>query len=207
LVNRESPFRGLASILLKGAGLLAVIAAGFYGGTEFALSKSAKSPGGDGIVYNGVWFTSTFAGSADQSPALRAYVARTGILALAQSEVLYYQTGLDDEGRPLETRCQYHVGGGRFDSDWWSLAVYDDTNHYFPIPEVPASFNSVNVPAGEDGRWTIAIGTREDAEHAWIPVLDTGGFNLLLRLYRPGSAIRRNPGGVEMPEIRRLTCD
>lgn len=197
----------MAGILLKGVGLLAVIAAGFYGGKELAWSNSAKSPGGDGIVYNGVWFTSTFAGSADQSPALRAYVARTGILALAQSEVLYYQTDLDDEGRPLETRCQYQVQGGSFDSDWWSLAVYDDTNHYFPIPDVPASFNSVNAPLAEDGSWTIAVGTREDADHAWIPILDTGGFNLLLRLYRPGDDIRSDLGGAEMPEIRRLSCD
>ena len=197
----------MVGFLLKGAGLLILIAAGFFAGSVLAWSASAKSPGGDGIVYNGVWFTSTFAGSADQSPALRAYVARTGILALAQSEVLCYQTDLDDEGRPLETRCQYQVKGSSFDSDWWSLAVYDDTNHYFPIPDVPASFNSVNVPVDEDGRWTIAIGTRDDADHAWIPILDTGGFNLLLRLYRPGKDVRSKLGSAEMPEIRRLACD
>jgi hypothetical protein len=206
-VSSNIGLSGVAGFLLKGAGLLILIAAGFYAGSVLAWSESAKSPGGDGIVYNGIWFTSTFAGSADQSSELRAYVARTGILALAQSEVLYYQTGLDDEGRPLETRCQYQVRGGSFDSDWWSLAVYDDTNHYFPIPGVPASFNSVNVPVDEDGRWTIAIGTREDADHAWVPILDTGGFNLLLRLYRPGEDVRGDLADAEMPTIRRLSCD
>jgi hypothetical protein len=188
------------------ASLLAVaVIGGLLAGGAWAWVRAKQTPGGAQIIRNGVWWTSEAVGSADQSLALRAFVARTGILGLGQSEVIYFQTTVDDEGRALSTKCDYEISGGSMGAQWWSVTVYDETNHYFPIEKVPASYNARNLPTGPDGSWRFEVGVAP-REGAWIPVLDTGQMNLLVRLYRPTQAVRKNLTAVSLPHVRRIKC-
>lgn len=191
--------------LLIGAAVLA-IALGLAGGGALAWWRSGQSPGDAQVIENGVWWTTTNAGAAGQSAALRAYVARTGILALAQTEVIYFQTRLDSEGRPLSTACDYEIAGSALDAEWWSVTVYDRTNHYFPIEGVPASFNSRSLASAADGSWRIAVSAAPKAQ-PWIPVLRPGPLNLLVRLYRPTEAMRAALATTALPTVRRIRCD
>lgn len=189
-------------MIVEGVATL-IFAGGLALGAGFAWERSAISPGKGQIIRNGAWWTSCAFGSSLQSLRLRAYVARTGILALSQSEVIYFQTDLDDERRPLSCKHVYEVSGKTLDAAWWSLTVYDETYHYFPIEGARASYNSRNLPIDSDGNWQVRISTIRQRE-PWIPVRGDGALRLTIRLYRPSEGVRRSLDTLSLPRIQMI---
>jgi hypothetical protein len=158
----------------------------------------------DGTLASGPWETGRDFGSADASALVRARVALRGLLALPRSEAMYFTARTDSAGRPLEGRCRYEIRGGRFDARWWSITLYDRAGWLVPNPWHRHSVGSRAVDAQADA-WTIAVAAAEQPD-PWIPSTNAPHFDLTLRLYHPGSALRDTPQRVAMPEIRRVEC-
>jgi hypothetical protein len=159
----------------------------------------------DGTLSSGPWETGKDFGSADASALVRARVALAGLLALPRGEAMYFTARTDSSGEPLDGRCRYAIHGGRFDARWWSITLYDRTGYLIPNPWHRYSVGSSAVPSGSADDWTIAIDPAEQPG-LWIPSTDAPAFDLTLRLYHPGAAIREAPQSAAMPEIRRMAC-
>ena len=159
----------------------------------------------DGSLASGPWETGKDFGSADASALVRARVALRGLLALPRSEAMYFTARTDSGGAPLDGNCRYEIRGGRFDARWWSITLYDRAGWLVPNAWHRHSVDSGAVPPGSADAWSIAV-AGEEQSGLWIPSTGAPRFDLTLRLYHPGDALREAPQQSVMPEIRRLGC-
>jgi hypothetical protein len=129
--------------------------------------------------------------------------ARTARTSAQRGDVLHART--DQTGAALDGTCRYEIRGGRFDARWWSITLYDRAGWLVANPWHRHSVGSAAVPPESADAWTISVAP---AEHPglWIPSTGAPQFELTMRLYHPGSALRETPQEAAMPEIRRIAC-
>lgn len=151
-------------------------------------------------IANGPWRTNLTGGSEKADPYTRVAIAVNGILALRQSETIYYSARKDDQGKWLNGDRVYRIEGKKLDARWWSITLYG--TDYFLIPNEfnRYSYNMNNVVYDENGRFSFYI-SNTPREGAWLPLNNNKRFALTLRLYNPGDSVRNNPAGVELPHI------
>ena len=116
---------------------------------------------GQNFLQNGDWRTSASIGSAEADVIVRAVVAIGGLLASTREDSMYY-TLSSVAGEPLRLNCRYGIEGGNYDADWWSITAYGWDYYLIPNREKRYSFNNENVTRGEDGRWVISVGARQE---------------------------------------------
>lgn len=175
------------------------LALGALLGTWLAL-KAYRRISHKASISNGPWRTNLANGSEKADPYTRASIAETGILALRQSETIYYSARTDDNGNWLDGDKVYRIEGKAPDARWWSITLYD--TDYFLIPNDfnRYSYNENNVKYDENGKFTFYISnTPRDGD--WLPLNNSKRFALTLRLYNPGDSVRNNPVTVELPHI------
>jgi len=169
---------------------------------------------GGSFLKNGDWRTSESTGSAEAGAIDRAIVAIGGLLASTREDSIYYVLN-SLAGEPLRLNCRYRIEGDDYDANWWSITAYGWDNFLIPNGEKRYSFNNENVSRGEDGRWVIHVGAKQ--EHGnWLPVGPSGApaadqssdydFDLLLRLYTPGDAYLQNPESASLPMVTVEGC-
>lgn len=166
-------------------------------------------------VQNGDWATSVSTGSKDAGVMLKATIALGGLLASTPENSMYYRLGTVG-GEPLRLNCRYRIEGNDYAADWWSITAYGWDNHLIPNVYKRYSFNNENIVRSEDGSWEIVVDVSEQAGN-WLPVGPSGAaqwrkfvdydFDLLLRLYTPGSAYLTNPQSAVLPRVIRETCE
>jgi hypothetical protein len=157
----------------------------------------------------GSWVTWTAAGRTDADPYTRWRFAHLGALPLNANAVTVYEARTDSDGRRLQSACDYAIEGAEPQSQWWSLAVFDQWGRLIPNPSDRYAFNSANITRNLDG--TIAITIARDARPGnWLPVGAGGRLTLTLTLY---GALQDAPAGdigaperPPLPVIRRLQC-
>jgi hypothetical protein len=155
----------------------------------------------------GGWTINTLAGSQGADPYTRALVARVGLLALAQSETIYFQLTADAEGRPLSEACRYELAGGPMPARWWSITLYARDNHLPRNRGDALSLDATSVRADEAGQWTAAVSAAPPETGNWISSEAAGdGFSLTLRLYNPTDRAREAAAQVPTPRLRTLGC-
>lgn len=169
---------------------------------------------GQNFLQNGDWRTSASIGSAEADVIVRAVVAIGGLLASTREDSMYY-TLSSVAGEPLRLNCRYGIEGGNYDADWWSITAYGWDYYLIPNREKRYSFNNENVTRGEDGRWVISVGARQE-DGNWLPVGPSGApvaskstdydFDLLLRLYTPGDAYLQSPESAPLPVVTVEGC-
>jgi len=162
--------------------------------------KAYKRVAGKAGIKNGPWHTNLANGSEKADPYTRASVAVNGILALRQSETIYYGTRTDDKGEWLNGDRVYRVEGRVPDARCWSITLYG--TDYFLIPNDlnRYSYNTNNVKYDENGKFTFYVSdTPQDGD--WLPLNNNKRFTLTLRLYNPGDPVRNNPATIELPHI------
>ena len=135
----------------------------------------------------------------------RAAVARGGLFALTKSEASYYVAGLDDDGQPLTSDCDYKIEGKDMDARWWSITLYGADFFLIPNDKKQYSFNRHNVKRKQDGSYEISLSSTTK-QHNWLPSGDQDQFYLTLRLYNPSKFVYENPGQIELPRITREVC-
>jgi hypothetical protein len=153
-------------------------------------------------VNNGPWRTNLLQGSTAQDIYLRYIISVWAVMALPRQETLYYGTYTTDKGEPLLTKYDYVLEGKNLDTRWWSITVYDNEGWLFPNKLNRYSYNMDTVKFDTDGKYRIFL-SRAAKEGNWLPLGDTGRFQLLLRCYNPGSIFYEKPGEVELPHIMK----
>ena len=156
-------------------------------------------------VGNGAWQTSRETGSAEASMYVRAQVAAAGLLALNQSEAMYYRAAVDDAGQPLDGSCDYLVEGRDPPTRWWSLTAYAADHYLIANPADRYSFSQTTVAREADGGFRILV-SAEPREGNWLPVAAGAPFDLTLRLYNPSPGLIADLAGAPLPRIARLEC-
>ncbi|MBU6282340.1 DUF1214 domain-containing protein [bacterium] len=158
-----------------------------------------------GSVRNGPWRTDLDIGSTAAGPLTRARIAVGGLLALRNTEAIYFHADTDDEGRTLDGRCDYRVEGRDPGSAWWSVTLYDDTGYLLRNEANRWSVSRSTVARGADGSFSVRVSPTGDGP-GWLPSPASGPFNLTLRCYEPGEALRADPGAADLPRIVRGGC-
>lgn len=154
----------------------------------------------------GPWSTRAGTGEASGGMTQRAAVARTGLWALPQSEVVYFRADTDDEGRPLSIACTYELAA---DHDpptrWWSINLYRDL-FWVDNPRDRYSYSKTTVSRTDSGGYRILVSAKEQPGD-WLPMGEQDGhFILSFRNYQPEPIIANDPAATPLPSIRRLSC-
>ncbi len=178
-----------------------------------ALAMSGLLPGDrrtQGSVVLGNWYGDLAIGSEDASPYFRTRIARHGLLALANTEAIYFTSIVDDSGRPFSEACNYRLSGGAMPARWWSVTLYNSDNFLPDNADGALSFDASRAEAqnGADGQWSAIISAeRPDGETAWLSSKAGGNFDLTFRLYVPDEGVLGDPTGmIEAPSVERLDC-
>jgi len=191
-----------------GAYLVAVIAGAILGlGSALWMAglwpDRSKMAFGDIDVHG--WRSDFAIGSEAADPYTRLRVARHGLLALAQTEAVYFTRAVDDAGAPLSEGCTYRLSGGPMPAGWWSVTLYDGQSM------LPANTdNALSIDGGRagGGAWSAVIAPRRPADEGmWISSRGAGRFDLTLRLYMPEAALIAAPQtALDPPRVERVEC-
>ena len=183
--------------------LIVAVLAGLIAGvaSAFAAVRNGQSL----EVTNGPWATNPDIGSVGADPYTRAVVARTGLLALARAEAVYFIAASDDAGEALDGRCRYRVRGTALPTRWWSITAYGMDHFLLRDEQHRYSVNATTVAAA-DGSFSFDIGGTAEAG-AGIYVPPDQRFDLLLRLYNAAPVVLDAPATLDLPSIERLDCD
>lgn len=151
------------------------------------------------------WKADFAIGTVQTDPWSRTRIARHGLLALSQSEAVYFTRTTDDAGARLTEACRYRVSGEDQDALWWSVTLYDGQSRLPMNTDKALSFDRTRARPG--ARWTLLVQPEAPEEGEWISSRSAGLFDLTLRLYRPSEAVLRQPEAfVRPPRIERLDC-
>ena len=183
---------------------------GVGGGSALYLSGlwSTKQPMEFGDVNVAGWVSDFAVGSEQASPYVRARVARHGLLALANTEAVYFVRGKDDDGERLREDCDYRLSGSALPAQWWSITLYQTQNSMLPMNDDDAlSVDATSIEA-EGNTWEALIAPDRPADTPnWISSRNADRFDLLLRLYVPQEALLVDPqGALSPPSVERLRC-
>lgn len=160
------------------------------------------------------WYGDFAMGSEDASPYFRARIARHGLLALANTEAVYFTRTVDDAGRPFSEDCTYRLSGGSLPAHWWSVTLYNSDNFLPGNRDNALSFDASRAAAQTDetGQWQAIIAPEKPdekpgGEAGWISSKAGGDFDLTLRLYVPDAGVLEAPEElIEAPSVERLDC-
>ena len=174
-----------------------------WGGAWFNAGLPAARGEGRGP---GPWKTSSGAGEASAGLVQRAVIARQGLWALPQSEVVYFRAMTDDQGEPLTSRCVYEIASDRDPpTRWWSVTLYRN-NFWVDNPLDRYSWTSTNATREADGGYRLILAASEQTGN-WLPMgPQDGGFSLSFRNYQPQPSIAADPESTPLPSIRKLSC-
>lgn len=181
-----------AAAMLVGAVLGAASA---WGALSFGASTLTES--------YGAWSHSRAAGSQAADPYTRAIIAREGLLALSAREALYFSLDRDEDGRQLDERCVYELGGLPLSARWWSLTLYARDGFLAENRDNAASVDASRI--GNDRPWRTRVApVQGDAAH-WLSSRGARrGFSLMLRVYNPHQDF--HPSEETLPSLTTLSC-
>jgi hypothetical protein len=153
----------------------------------------------------GPWRGTSLVGRAPDNPWQRVAIATRGLVGLPRSETLYLETSADEGGRPFEPGCRYRFSGPALPARWWSLTPYAADWELIPNPDGVYSIGSHNVALDAGGRFSVRMhaGAAGPAE---LPLGETPGTWVVLRLYHPEAGVAERPGAIEWPRIEREAC-
>lgn len=194
-------------IVRLGVYLGAVILGVSLGGVT-ALAMGGLLPATQGLQSSGIdvegWHSDFTIGSQSADPYTRARVARTGLLALAHTEAVYFLTDTDEQGRPLTENCDYRIFGAALPAHWWSITLYDSNNR---LPMNSDNALSIDAHRVDDESWNAMISSKQPDGGLWLSSRNAGRFDLMLRLYVPDPRLFSMPHAVlNPPRVLRLNC-
>ncbi len=161
---------------------------------------------GFGAVRLGAWTTWPQVGDSDIDPYARASLAIDGSLPLGAKEGLAFVATTDDDGAPLDARCDYHIFGEAPAARFWTLSAYDVDGHSRPNIAHRFGMTSNSLLRDSDGDFVIEA-ARQARPGNWLPLGEKSRFILILRAYQSRtSAVGDAYEGVNVPSIARGEC-
>ena len=156
------------------------------------------------ILKNGVW-----RGFPDMNLAAsdiqRAYIGKIGLLALRESEVMYYVASQDSDGNPLSHQHDYKLTGNNLNARYWSYTLYDADHYLIPNETNTFSLNLDNVEYSDSTRskYEIFISPNKQPTN-WLPSGKGENMSILLRLYNPDESIYNNKTTTPLPQLEKI---
>lgn len=172
------------------------------GATYFALSRGAAF----GALKIGSWIAWPKTGTADADPYARAAIARTGQLPIALGDGVSFTARSDDDGKPLDGRCDVVLAGITPAARFWTLTLYDESGKLVANSLNRHGFTSQEIVRRADGSFEIAVGPRASPGN-WLPTGGIERFALVLRLYDTPVGVATKAGHeVPMPSVNTGSC-
>jgi hypothetical protein len=183
----------LVALAGAGLGLLA---------TWSALERGASFE----IVEAGPWRAAPRAALREADPYTRAGRARSGEIPMAPAEGLAFFASRDDEGAPLDARCDYAIASPVPAARFWTLGPLDAQGAMTATANGRMALTSAQIVRDEAGRFEI-VASRQARAGNWLALPAQGPFMLALRLYdAPASAQPAAAARAAMPSLRKGRC-
>lgn len=181
---------------------LLIAAAVGLGLTYFALTRGAAF----GALTIGSWTAWPKTGTADADPYARATIARTGQLPVALGDGVSFSAQTDDDGKPLDGRCNVVLFGVTPAARFWTLTLYNRDGGLVANSVERFGFTSQEIVRRADGSFEISVSPRAHAGN-WLPTAGVERYTLMLRLYDTAVGVATKAGReVPMPSIETRSC-
>jgi hypothetical protein len=180
----------------------AIAAAIGLGLTWMALTRGTAYGG----VTIGAWTAWPKNGTLGIDPYARAIVARNGELPIGSGDGVAFYARTDDEGRPLDGRCDIVLSGVTPQARFWTLTLYDPEGRLVANSVQRQGFTSQEIIRKSDGSFEISVSPRARPGN-WLPTGGVERYILTLRLYdTPVGVATRTGKDAPMPAIGRRSC-
>lgn len=181
---------------------LAVAAFVGLGGTYLALTRGAAF----GALTIGAWTAWPKMGTSDADPYARALIARIGFLPTAVGDGVAFTAQADDEGKPLDGRCDVVVAGITPAARFWTVTLYNLEGELAANSVGRHGFSSQEIVRQADGSFSIIAAPRAQPGN-WLPTGGIERYTLVLRLYDTAVGVSTRAGReVPMPSITTRGC-
>jgi hypothetical protein len=159
-----------------------------------------------GALTIGPWTAWPRSGTADIDPYARATVAQSGELPIGSGDGVAFLARTDENGRPLDGRCDISVKGITPAARFWTLTLYDTEGNLVSNSLQRYGFTSQEIVRSADGAFEIRIAPRSRAGN-WLPTGGLDHFVLVMRLYdTPVGLSTRSQKDAPMPAIVTTGC-
>jgi hypothetical protein len=185
--------------LLTGLLLSFIVAAGIgLGSTWYALTQNISF----GALELGAWKGYPRNGTVSIDPYARAVIARNGELPVGSGDGVTFTAAADDDGRPLDGRCDVVVRGTTPPARYFTLTLYTPSGQLVPNSLDRRGFTSQELVRDAPGEFEITVSPR--ARHGnWLPTGGIDSYILMLRFYDTSLGIATRAGReAPMPAIR-----
>jgi hypothetical protein len=154
----------------------------------------------------GAWTAWPRTGTADIDPYARAVLARTGELPMGSGDGIAFLAKTDDNGAPLDGRCDVIVSGLTPQARFWTITLYDPEGRLIGNSLNRQGFTSQEIVRKTDGSFEIAVAPRARSGN-WLPSGGVERYVLVLRLYdSPVSLASRTGRETHLPVVERKAC-
>ena len=161
---------------------------------------------GFGALTIGTWTAQPKSGTPEIDPYAKAALARLGRLPVALGDGVEFIARADDEGRPLDGRCNVELAGTTPAARYWTLTLYGLNGELVANSIERYGFTSQEILRRADGRFTITIAPRVSPGN-WLPTGGVERYLLALRLYDTPVGVATKEGReVPMPSVTTRSC-
>ncbi|MEP7240804.1 MAG: DUF1214 domain-containing protein [Devosia sp.] len=181
--------------------LLAIALAVGFGLSWYALTDGRLF----GATQVGPWTAWLRAGSPAPDPYTRAFLTRSGVLQLGQSEGVQFVATTDSDGQALDRNCRYRIDGATPTATFWTLAPTSPDGTLIASAGGDPEFRSTRVARANDGSVQLYV-SKALSPLNWLEIGGEGPFWLVLTLY--DTALFSGIGGSQiiMPAVLREGC-
>ena len=159
-----------------------------------------------GAVPIGAWTAWPRTGTQDVDPYARASIARSGELPVGSGDGVAFIARADDNGQPLDGRCNVTLGGVTPQARFWTLTLYDPQGRLVANSIERYGFTSQEILRRADGSFDMTVGPRARPGN-WLPTGGIERYVLVLRLYdTPVGVATRAAREAPMPSIAMRSC-
>ena len=185
--------------LLTGLLLSFIVAAGIgLGSTWYALTQNISF----GALELGAWKGYPRNGTVSIDPYARAVIARNGELPVGSGDGVTFTAAADDDGHPLDGRCDVVVRGTTPPARYFTLTLYTPSGQLVANSLDRRGFTSQELVRDASGEFEISVSPRARPGN-WLPTGGIDSYILMLRFYDTSLGIARRAGReAPMPAIR-----
>ncbi len=181
---------------------LAIAAAVGLGLTWFTVASGM----GFGAITIGAWTAQPKTGTSDIDPYARAVVVRSGQLPIGTGDGVAFIARTDENGRPLDGRCDISVSGTTPAARFWTLTIYDEEGRLIGNSVGRHGYTSQEVVRQADGRFEVRLAPRARAGN-WLPTGGIERYVLIMRLHdTPVGVATRTQRDAPMPSVVTVGC-
>ena len=172
----------------------------------FATWRTLESGVAFDVVEAGPWRAAPRAALREADPYARAGRARSGEVPLSPAEGLAFFAAQDEDGAPLDARCDYVIESPAPAARFWTLAPLDADGGLAATANGRPALTSAQIVRDSAGRFEIRASRRARAGN-WLALPEQGGFMLALRIYdTPLSAQPAAAARAGLPRLRKEHC-